>query len=147
MPRLIFDLTLSTGWFGPPVGIVRVEQQLARLAFEDASTTVEFCVFNPRVRGFGLLDKEIARAVLAGHARLLPAIPKIERSALAREVRQPRKRALRILEALQGTLSERGALRRFNDTLLKWLKQRDLTKPRYRFACAGIPSATSSASP
>jgi len=131
MPRLIFDLTISAGWFGPPVGIVRVEQQLARLAFEDASTAVEFSVFNPLVRGFGLLDKEIARAVLAGHARLLPAFPKIERSALARELRQPRKRAMRILEALQGTLSERGALRRLNDTLLKWLKQRGSTRPKY----------------
>jgi glycosyltransferase involved in cell wall biosynthesis len=138
MPRLIFDLTISACWFGPPVGIVRVEQQLARLAFEDASTTVEFSVFNPLVRGFGLLDKEIARAVFAGHARLVPAFPKIERSALAREVRQPRKRALRILEALQGTLSERGALRRLNDTLLKWLKQRDSIRPKYRLDEYGV---------
>jgi glycosyltransferase involved in cell wall biosynthesis len=132
MPRLIFDLTISAGWSGPPVGIVRVEQQLARLAFEDASTTVEFSVFNPHVKGFGLLDKEIARAVFAGRARLRPAIPKIERSALVQELRQPRRRAVRVLEALQGSLSERGALRRVNGTLLKWLKRRDLNKPRFR---------------
>ena len=138
MPRLIFDLTISASWSGPPVGIVRVERQLARLAFEDASTAVEFSAFNPHVKGFGLLDKEIARAVLAGHARLLPAFPKIERSALAQELRQPRKRALRIFEALQGTLSERGVLRRLNDMLLKWLKRRDLTKPRYRFDEPGV---------
>jgi len=138
MPRLIFDLTISAGWFGPPVGIVRVEQQLAHLAFEDATMTVEFSVFNPRVRGLGLVDKEMARAVLAGHARLLPAIPKIERSALARELRQPRKRAMRVLEALQGTLSERGALRRLNDTLLKWLKRQGSTRPKYGLDKHGV---------
>ena len=69
MARLIFDLTTSCYWAGPPVGIVRVERQLARLAFQDA-TPIVFSVFNQATKRFGRLPTEVALAVIEGKAGL-----------------------------------------------------------------------------
>ena len=118
MARLIFDLTTSCYWAGPPVGIVRVERQLARLAFQDA-TPIVFSVFNQATKRFGRLPTEVALAVIEGKAGLQLPKPaaRPQRSLLAKLLRQPRKSFVRVLREPRKSLV--ASQRRLAAALLK----------------------------
>lgn len=60
--RLLFDISTSMKWFGPPVGIVRVERELAKWAMQNRPNCW-FVFFDP--------DLQLYRQVLPNH---LPAI-------------------------------------------------------------------------
>ena len=44
--RYLFDLTTSAQWTGPAVGILRVEQELARRARRLLGDDVSFCIYD-----------------------------------------------------------------------------------------------------
>ncbi|WP_146604551.1 glycosyltransferase family 4 protein [Rhodoplanes roseus] len=68
-PRILLDLSWSLRWAGPPVGILRVERELARFAF--ASLPAAHGVFfDPATRRYRLLDRATALRFLAGDAVL-----------------------------------------------------------------------------
>lgn len=66
-PRLIFDLTTSSRWSGPPSGIVRTERQLAIFAKEVVSTSVEYSIYDLESKSFFVLKPDIVRRILAGN--------------------------------------------------------------------------------
>ncbi|NVO15030.1 MAG: glycosyltransferase family 4 protein [Rhodoplanes sp.] len=68
-PRLLLDLSWSLRWAGSPVGILRVERELARYAFATLPTA-HAVFFDPDTRQYRLLDRAIAQKFLAGDAVL-----------------------------------------------------------------------------
>jgi len=66
--RVIFDITTSVRWSGPPVGIVRVERQLAIWALTSRSD-VKFAFFDPRCTAYCEVKTDI-RDFLVGAATL-----------------------------------------------------------------------------
>jgi len=83
--RLIVDASALVRWWGPPVGIVRVEAEIIRylLAHEPAAL---LSVFDTRSRQFRPLDRSIARLLIEGQAvvetSLMPDPRAIERGPL-----------------------------------------------------------------
>lgn len=65
--RLIVDASTLIRWWGPPVGIVRVEAEIVRFAL-DQTPPVTLSVYDTRVRLFRPLDRVIARALVDGQA-------------------------------------------------------------------------------
>jgi glycosyltransferase involved in cell wall biosynthesis len=57
--RLLFDISTSMRWFGPPVGIVRVERELAKWAMRNKSNC-RFVFFDPNLQ----LYREVRRTHL-----------------------------------------------------------------------------------
>jgi glycosyltransferase involved in cell wall biosynthesis len=55
--RIIFDISTSIRWSGPPVGIVRVERELARWALVNV-TDVVFAAFNPNEQRYAKIARE-----------------------------------------------------------------------------------------
>ena len=47
--RLLFDISTSMRWFGPPVGIVRVERELAKWAMQN-DPNCRFVFFDPNLQ-------------------------------------------------------------------------------------------------
>ncbi len=66
--RIIFDVTTSMRWTGPPVGIVRVERQLALWALNNLPDAV-FAFFDPRRMAYCALRTDV-RPFLLGDAAL-----------------------------------------------------------------------------
>jgi glycosyltransferase involved in cell wall biosynthesis len=111
--RIIFDVTTSIRWTGPPVGIVRVERELALWALANLPN-VTFVFFDPREMAYHEVKAEL-RAFLAGDAALdtmgltSPAKPgrrKIDRAPAALRplvlwVAQARRMLLGRLEAVR----------------------------------------------
>lgn len=69
VPRLLLDLSWSLRWAGPPVGILRVERELARWAFANLPSA-DAVFFDPATLQYRLLDRATARKFLAGDAVL-----------------------------------------------------------------------------
>ncbi|HXI39703.1 MAG TPA: hypothetical protein VNH83_06975, partial [Bryobacteraceae bacterium] len=59
--RLLFDISTSMRWFGPPVGIVRVERELAKWAM-DHDPNCRFVFFDADLQ----IYREVHRACLRG---------------------------------------------------------------------------------
>jgi len=57
--RLLFDISTSVRWFGPPVGIVRVERELAKWAMEN-HPNCRFVFFDPDLQTY----REVRRSHL-----------------------------------------------------------------------------------
>ena len=55
--RIIFDLSTSIRWSGPPVGIVRVERELARWALVNL-TDVVFAGFDANEQRYAKIERE-----------------------------------------------------------------------------------------
>jgi glycosyltransferase involved in cell wall biosynthesis len=66
--RIVFDVTTSMRWTGPPVGIVRVERQLALWALSNLAD-VKFAFFDPRRMAYCELKTDV-RPFLLGDAAL-----------------------------------------------------------------------------
>jgi glycosyltransferase involved in cell wall biosynthesis len=60
----VFDLTTSAVWWGPPVGIVRVESELARWAL-DQPDHIEFAFFDKLTRTFRHMRPVAARRLIS----------------------------------------------------------------------------------
>ena len=63
-PRIVFDLTTTAMWSGPPVGIVRVESELGRWGLRHLDRLVP-AFFDPGTGGFRELDRTVANDLIA----------------------------------------------------------------------------------
>jgi glycosyltransferase involved in cell wall biosynthesis len=68
--RYFFDITTTACWHGTPVGIARVEQELASRARRYLGPTVAFCIFDRQASRFVVLDEKFVSEVLSGNVRL-----------------------------------------------------------------------------
>ena len=114
--RLLFDISTSMKWFGPPVGIVRVERELARWAMQN-HPDCRFGFFDP--------DLQLYRQVLPDY---LPAIfdgmAMVDTTEMAIPSRSRRRRTDRVPRLLRTpflwlTQFRRMALRTMGGMLLK----------------------------
>jgi glycosyltransferase involved in cell wall biosynthesis len=141
LSRIIFDLTTTIRWTGPPVGIVRVQRELAMRAYRNPD--VRFAFFDPRTLTFRAIAPATADLFLHGEATLdtigLPdpakpggrrsdRIPRVIRPA-AMWVLQFRRKLLQALERVRLRAAE-GWLRRAIERL-----QAPLITKKYRHAC------------
>ena len=80
--RLIVDASTMVRWWGPPVGIVRVEAEIVSWALAQ-NPPVPLSVYDTRARLFRPLDADAARALVDGRAvvdmSLMPDPRPIER--------------------------------------------------------------------
>src|SRR5215469_6102293 len=67
--RLVFDLTTTALWSGPPAGIVRVESEFARWALAHVDP-LAFGFFDPKTRAFRDLDRNVAHILIAQKAAI-----------------------------------------------------------------------------
>jgi len=67
--RLVFDLTTTALWSGPPAGIVRVEREFARWALAHVDG-LALGFFDPEVRAFRRLHRSTADILIAQQAAL-----------------------------------------------------------------------------
>jgi glycosyltransferase involved in cell wall biosynthesis len=65
--RLLFDISTSMRWFGPPVGIVRVERELAKWAMQN-DPNCRFVFFDPNLQLYRQVRRNYLRDVLDGAA-------------------------------------------------------------------------------
>jgi glycosyltransferase involved in cell wall biosynthesis len=68
-PRIVFNLTTSAMWSGPPVGIVRVESELGRWGLRHLEALVP-AFFDPGGGGFRELNRSMADHLIAQHAAI-----------------------------------------------------------------------------
>jgi glycosyltransferase involved in cell wall biosynthesis len=136
--RFLFDITTSMRWAGPPVGIVRVERELARWASANLAN-VAFVFFDPNLLTYCEVTRD-PREFLAGEAVVdtlgltNPAAPGKRRSdRVPRALRAPflwigqlRRKALNRLERIRLDTPRR-ALADLSDRL-----QRPLMSRKYR---------------
>ena len=75
--RYLFDLTTSAQWTGAAVGIVRVEQELARRARGVLGSELTFCVYERSQNRFFAIDDEAASEIVEGRLQIdfLPEPP------------------------------------------------------------------------
>jgi glycosyltransferase involved in cell wall biosynthesis len=67
--RIVFDITTTALWSGPPFGIVRVEREFARwgLGHVDAFTPA---IFDPQARTFRHVSRDMARRLISQDAAI-----------------------------------------------------------------------------
>jgi glycosyltransferase involved in cell wall biosynthesis len=121
--RLVFDITTSAVWSGPPCGIVRVESQFARWAlthFDDVAPAF----FDPDMRWFRSVDPAMA-------CSLLDQDTAFDGLSFVNPARKGRRKTDRIPEAVQPYA--RWVLQ-FRRTLLQTLERVRLTTPNRRTA-------------
>lgn len=137
-PRLAVDLSLLLRWTGPPVGIRRVEAEIARRALSRDDT--EFVFFDTQIGNFRSVDREAVRAATLGQIALdvsaMPDPRKVRRGPLATFlhrlgpyiglIRRPRRFFINKLEAVR-KLMRSG---RVHDTATRL--QEKLFNARYR---------------
>jgi hypothetical protein len=94
--RVIFDLTSTALWTGPPVGIIRVEHEFARWGLEhiDAFSPV---FFDPHIGGFRHLSHDLARRLISQDAAL-------DKLSFVSPARFGKRKSDRIPKALQPAL-------------------------------------------
>jgi glycosyltransferase involved in cell wall biosynthesis len=63
-PRIVFDLTTTAMWSGPPVGIVRAESEFGRWGLRHLDRLVP-AFFDPSTGGFRELDPEVANDLIS----------------------------------------------------------------------------------
>lgn len=68
-PRIVFDLTTSAMWSGPPAGIARVESEFGSWALGHIAGVVP-AFFDPHSRAFRHLDPEMATRLIAQDAAI-----------------------------------------------------------------------------
>src|SRR5947209_15701730 len=114
--RLLFDISTSMKWLGPPVGIVRVERELAKWALQHHPN----CQF-----GFFDSDIQVYREVLADHVpAILDGTVMVDTTGMADPSQTRRRRTDRVPRDLRTpflwlTQFRRMALRTAGGILLK----------------------------
>jgi glycosyltransferase involved in cell wall biosynthesis len=119
-PRLLLDVSALMRWVGPPVGIVRVEAELARYAMEHRPD-VEFVAYDGRAAAYRLVKRHLVPCMIAGELfvdqtgvpdprsvaryRLGALLSQSDRRLLL--VRRPRRAAILALEALRTKVAPR----------------------------------------
>jgi glycosyltransferase involved in cell wall biosynthesis len=68
-PRIVFDMTTTAMWSGPPAGIVRVESQLISWAL-DRIDRLAPAFFNPQTRAFHHLDRDMVSRLVSRDAAI-----------------------------------------------------------------------------
>jgi glycosyltransferase involved in cell wall biosynthesis len=68
-PRIVFDLTTTAMWSGPPVGIVRAESELGRWGLRHLDRLVP-AFFDPGTGGFRELDRNVANDLITQRAAI-----------------------------------------------------------------------------
>jgi len=66
----LFDLTTTAQWRGPAVGIVRVEQELARRARRHLGPDVAFCLYDRAQAAVVTIDDDLVENLLDGRIRI-----------------------------------------------------------------------------
>jgi glycosyltransferase involved in cell wall biosynthesis len=100
--RLIFDLTGSSVWPGPPTGIIKTERKLGMLAPQVTRLPVEYCVFDQKAMSFFFLNPKVLGALFAGALAIEYENPLSgTRSSF---LRQPRKYLLSKIRSLEEVL-------------------------------------------
>ena len=138
--RIVFDLSSAARWTGPPVGIVRVQRELALWARRHRPD-VAFAIFDPVTVGYRELGLDLVDRFLAGTASLnawnLPDATGARRRRSAwvprpvYDVLQSRRTVLRVLERVR-LRSKRPWAVRLADRV-----QRRLITERYRASMIG----------
>ena len=114
--RLLFDISTSMKWFGPPVGIVRVERELARWAMQN-HPDCRFGFFDPDLQLYRQVLPEYLPAIFDGTAM-------VDTTGMADPSRSRRRRTDRVPRLLRTpflwlTQFRRMALRTLGGMLLK----------------------------
>ena len=65
-----FDITTSAQWSGHPVGIVRVERELATRARKHLGDRLGFCVYDKKAMDFKIVKDELVPSILSGAVRI-----------------------------------------------------------------------------
>ena len=66
MTTIYFDITTSISWGGAPVGITRVEREIARRAAGRCASPVRYCFFHQATQRYYVIQPAFAERVLAG---------------------------------------------------------------------------------
>jgi glycosyltransferase involved in cell wall biosynthesis len=113
---LFLDVSMLLRWSGPPVGILRVEAELARHAVKDRQD-IDFVFFDARVNGFRRIARHVIEPLVEGRVGIdVAALPD------ARFVKRgPVKRALNRFDRQLWPLRRP---RRFAIQSLEWLRSR-----------------------
>jgi glycosyltransferase involved in cell wall biosynthesis len=114
--RLLFDISTSMKWFGPPVGIVRVERELAKWAMHD-HPDCRFGFFDPDLQLYRQVLPDYLPAILDGTAM-------VDTTGMADPSQSRRRRTDRVPRILRTpflwlTQFRRMALRTLGGMLLK----------------------------
>lgn len=91
----LFDLTTTAQWQGAAVGIVRVEQELARRGRHHLGNNLAFCIYDRAQSVVRILEDELADDLIGGRVRVdfveqpdsVPPSPPVVRSSLRRLIR------------------------------------------------------------
>src|SRR5262249_8766706 len=67
--RVVFDLTTTALWSGPPAGIVRVESEFARWGLTHVDE-LALGIFDPRTRAFRYVDRNVADILISQKAAI-----------------------------------------------------------------------------
>jgi glycosyltransferase involved in cell wall biosynthesis len=73
--RFLFDLTSLADWKGPPVGITRVEMELARRARRHLGADLTFCIYDKYRNVILRLDEILASGILSGSLQIRIGAP------------------------------------------------------------------------
>lgn len=98
-----FDITTSARWSGHPVGIVRVERELASRARKHLGDQVAHCVYDQSIGAFRIVKDEFVGELLSGAARIDfdPSAPGLGSPSTKGLRRQLRNMALEVPAAYQ----------------------------------------------
>ena len=73
--RYLFDLTTTVQWVGPPVGIARVERELARRARRHLGEDVAFCLYDRSRAKVLVVDDAVVGDLIEGRVRVDFVVP------------------------------------------------------------------------
>lgn len=66
MDSIFFDITTSARWRGNPVGIIRVERELALRARNHLGDSLSYCIYDKKAGDFRIVKDEYVPGILAG---------------------------------------------------------------------------------
>jgi glycosyltransferase involved in cell wall biosynthesis len=90
----LFDLTTTAQWHGPAVGIVRVEQELAKRARRYLGDDVAFCVYDRLSANLCVIDDGPVDEIMAGRMRIDLSAPNAPPQAARTSLRTSLRAAL-----------------------------------------------------
>lgn len=70
MDSVFFDITTSAQWRGHPVGIIRVERELALRARKHLGNRLSYCIYDKKAGDFKIVKDEYVPGILAGEINI-----------------------------------------------------------------------------